>query len=92
MFFESTNGEKYLKGLCIYSKTVPPKIHDLIAIASLLERVFPDIKEIKKEITLLNKYYIVTRYPADIPEFTLKQAKEAFRAAQKIKKFVIDKI
>lgn len=91
-FLSQQMAEKYLKGLCVFSEIVPPKIHDLVKIAALLEKSHPDIEEIKKETILLNKYYITTRYPTDVPEFTLSQAKEAFDAAQKIKNFVIDKI
>ena len=46
--------------------------------------------EILKDV--LNVYYIETRYPGDYPDFTLKEAKEAKEAADKIKGFVFNKI
>lgn len=91
-FLSQQMAEKYLKGFCVYSKIVPPKIHDLIAIAGLLEKSWPGIKNFKKQLVLLNKYYITTRYPADVPEFTREQAEDAFRAAREVKKFIMDKI
>jgi len=84
--------EKSLKALLIFYNVEFPKIHDLIVLAMLFEPILPEIKEYKTELNFLNNYYIETRYPGDYPEFTLKEAQEAFEAAVKIKEFVLEKI
>lgn len=84
--------EKYLKGLLIFHGKDFPKIHDLFELETLLLDFEPGIKSLHKDLEALNRYYIETRYPGDYPEFTLKDAKEALDAAEKIKKFVLAKI
>ena len=84
--------EKLIKGLLIFHRKSFPKVHDLLELESLLVAVEPQIKEYEKELDLLSTYYIETRYPGDYPDFTWDDAEEAFEAAQKIKKFVIEKI
>jgi HEPN domain-containing protein len=86
--------EKYLKGLLIFYKQDYPKIHDLVRIANLLEPFAPGVFELSEKLKLneLSELYIVDRYPSDIPELNWKQAENAFKTAQKIRNFVIDKI
>jgi len=41
---------------------------------------------------ILTTYYFETRYPGDYPEFSWQDAEQAYDAAKKIKKFVLEKI
>lgn len=84
--------EKSLKGLLVFYKKSFPKAHDLIILARLIEVLVPEIKEYKKDIELLGRYYIETRYPGDYPEFTLGEAQEAYESALRIKYFIVGKI
>ncbi|GEM_PF-370300 len=86
--------EKYLKGLLIFYKQDYPKIHDLVRIANLLEPFAPGIVDLSEKLKLneLSEIYIIDRYPSDIPELNWEQVKSALKTAQKIKKFVIDRI
>lgn len=84
--------EKLLKGMLVFYRKSFPKAHDLILLAGLLGALAPEIKEYKKDIGVLDRYYIETRYPGDYPEFTLKEAEQAYEAAMNIKKFVVGKI
>ncbi len=84
--------EKYLKGLLVYYKKKFRKVHDLLELEKNLLSVAPDIKEYEKDLDLLSQYYIETRYPGEYPEFTLDEAKQAFEAAKRIKKFVLEKM
>lgn len=90
-FHSQQMAEKCLKALLLFYGKEFPKIHDLIVLAALIEPIAPEIREYKQELELLNGYYIETRYPGDYPEFTWKEAEEAFKAAIKIKEFVLDK-
>lgn len=91
-FLSQQMAEKYLKGLLIFYKKEFPKIHDLIALETLLLEVVSEIKDLHDDIKLLNRYYIETRYPGDYAEFSWQDAEEAFGSATKIKEFVLKKI
>lgn len=84
--------EKLLKGLLVFNNRPFPKVHDRLELESLLISIEPEIKNYEKDLDFLSTYYSETRYPGDYPEFTWKNAKEAFDAVEKIKKFVLAKI
>ena len=91
-FLSQQIAEKSLKALIIFFDMELEKIHDLKKLISLLEKDINKIKEINEEATLLNRYYIETRYVGNFPEFSWADAKEAFSAAEKIKNFVLNNI
>ena len=84
--------EKLLKALLIFLQEKFSKTHDLLELQTMLLDIAPDINDYEKDLDILNVYYIETRYPGDYPDFTLKEAKEAKEAADKIKGFVFNKI
>lgn len=84
--------EKYLKAMLVFHGRHVRKIHDLLELETLLVEVASDIGAIHEDLRLLNRYYIEPRYPADMPEFTLAECREAFEAALRIKEFVLRKI
>jgi HEPN domain-containing protein len=84
--------EKYLKALLIFLDLELIKTHDLIKLSSILEEKVPEITEISDELAKLNRFYIETRYVGDYPEFSWQDAEEAFKAAKKIRDFVLKKI
>lgn len=92
-FLGQQMAEKYLKGLLIFHNQTFPKIHDLLELEILLSGILTDIKEkLHQDLSLLNRYYIETRYPGDYPEFSWKDAEEALTAAERVKGFVLEKI
>ncbi|MBI4117339.1 MAG: HEPN domain-containing protein [Parcubacteria group bacterium] len=88
-FLSQQMAEKYLKGLLIYNNHSFPKVHDLIEMETLLIGDVPEVAALHEDFKILNRYYTETRYPGDYPEFTLKEAREAFAAASRIKEFVL---
>lgn len=91
-FLSQQIAEKYLKALLIFFDLELVKVHDLIKLSSFLKNDVSKIKEIGNEAALLNQYYIETRYVGDYPEFSWRDAEEAYAAAKKIKEFVLEKI
>lgn len=92
-FLSQQMAEKYLKGFLIFKENNAPKTHDLRALFNLIKKIESNIIKLEDDVTLLNQYYIATRYPADLPDgFSLSMAKEAFKAAQKIKNWTLGKI
>ena len=90
-FLSQQMAEKYLKGLLVFEKNELVKTHHLIKLKEIISDVVPDINMIHNEASILNDYYIETRYPGDFPEFTWNDAEKAYEAAKKIKEFVLEK-
>ena len=91
-FLSQQMAEKYFKAFLIAKNREFPKIHLLDSLLELCIKIYYIFKELKKEAISLNDYYIDARYPGDYPEFSLKEAKQAFNNALKIKEFVLRKI
>lgn len=91
-FLSQQMAEKYLKALIIFFKKHVPKVYDLLELETILASVEPEVQQLHEDLTVLNRYYIATRYPGDYPEFSWKDAKEAYDAALRVKDFVLEKI
>jgi len=91
-FLSQQMAEKYLKGLLVFHNEEFLKIHDLMELETLLLAVEPEIISCHEECATLNQYYVGTRYPADVPEFTFQECSDAFASALHIKEFVLKKI
>ncbi len=84
--------EKLLKGLLVFHEKEPPRTHDLIDLETVLKDIEPNIENYKRELDLLNSYYIETRYPGDFPEIFADETKQAFEAAQQLKIFILSRV
>jgi HEPN domain-containing protein len=94
-FLAQQMAEKYLKALLLFYSHDYPKTHDLHQLATLSEAYVKDLFSVlQEEIVLLAAYYVGTRYPADIPleSFSWEVAQEALEAAERLQKFVLEKI
>lgn len=91
-FLSQQMAEKYLKALVVFFKKHVPRVHDLLELETILMLVQSEVEELHEDLTVLNRYYIATRYPGDYPEFSWKDAKEAYDAALRVKDFVLAKI
>jgi HEPN domain-containing protein len=92
-FIAQQMAEKHMKALYIFFGEELHKIHDLKKLATILEKHVSNIFDLEEEFNILNKYYTTTRYPGDFPEgFSWHDAEEAFKAATRIKEFVLEKI
>lgn len=91
-FLAQQMAEKYLKGTLVYHNRPFRKIHDLVELETLLREYDSDITDLHDDFRLLNRFYVKTRYPGDYSEFSWKDAEEAWAVAEKIKKFVLEKI
>ena len=91
-FLAQQMAEKYLKCCVVFYKIPLRKIHDLIMLETVLKDVVSDIEKIHDALVILNQYYIETRYPVDYPEFTWKEAREAYALAKRVKEVVLNSI
>lgn len=80
--------EKYLKGFLSYHKQPLIKSHSLTQLLTLCTKIEPNLKNLEEPIIQLSAFYIETRYPGDAPEFTLEEAKRAYKDALQVKQAI----
>lgn len=80
--------EKYLKGVFILYGVEPPRIHELPKLLDGCEKLNPDLEKLRDACELLSGFYIETRYPPDIPEYTKEEIIEAFENAKLVKETI----
>lgn len=81
--------EKYLKGFLVYNLKKFPKVHYLPQLLKLCAETNNDFLNFLDEANILTQYYLISRYP--LTEFypaSQKEAKEAFKFAEKIIEFI----
>lgn len=91
-FHAQQSAEKYLKGFLDFHDVEFAKIHSLIQLLDQCIAVDLKLESLKDNVVFLNTFYIETRYPGDYPSFSIKDAKEAYLAALRVKEFVLGKI
>jgi HEPN domain-containing protein len=85
--------EKYLKGFLTFKKQKFRKIHDLIQLLKECAKFDKAFLKFSTEANELNSFYIASRYPGEYEEiYSENQAKKAFKAAKKIKNFILKKM
>lgn len=85
--------EKYLKGFLTFKKKGFRKIHDLVKLLDECAEFDKNFLKLLREGNKLNDYYIASRYPGEYIEiYSEIKTREAFKAAKKIKNFIINKI
>jgi len=91
-FHAQQSAEKYLKGFLNFHDVEFAKIHSLIQLLDQCMTLDQECASLKEDVVFLDTFYIETRYPGDYPSFSIKDAKEAYKAALRVKVFVLDKI
>lgn len=91
-FLSQQMAEKYLKAYLVFRKKRFPRIHALDNLLELCMEMDSSFSKLKKDAIFLNKFLVATRYPGDYPEFSWKDAKEAYDAAVRVKDFVLEKV
>lgn len=84
--------EKFLKGFLVFKVKRFPKLHQLEELIKLCSEIDNQFKKLKTDAKSLSGFYISTRYPGDYPQFTFKDAENAFKKALRIKNFVLGKL
>lgn len=91
-FASQQSAEKALKALLLEHGTIPPKVHSLDHLISVLKSNTIDVTEIESDARELDIYYITTRYPGQYggPEglYSEDDAKRAIASAEHIITFV----
>ena len=91
-FLAQQAAEKLFKGFLSYHKTHIGKTHKLEILLDACVLIDKEFSELNDAAVFLDNFYIETRYPGDYPEFSLKDAKQAYQHALNIQKFILKKI
>ena len=84
--------EKYLKGFLAYQKKNVRKVHAIENLLKACVAIDNSFEQLSGEAIFLDQFYTETRYADDYVEFSREDAEEAFKAAEHIKEFVLEKI
>lgn len=82
--------EKYLKAYLQEHEVEFERKHDLLPLLLLCQSIDGEFLKIKKELSQLDRYAVVVRYPGIIIKADL--AEEALKAADRVRKFVRKKL
>jgi len=84
-FLSQQIAEKILKGYLVLNDRKPPRFHELPKILDDCVKINQDLEKLRDACELLTGFYVETRYPPDIPEYTKGEISESFEKA----KFVV---
>ena len=84
--------EKYLKGFLAFHNKHIRRSHDLGTLLDLCKELDVSLEELRGEVDFLDEFYPNIRYPADTPEYSFDECKQAYAAALRIKEFVLNNI
>lgn len=84
--------EKFLKAYLVFLGIPFTKTHEIGELITRCERKDEKISAFKEKADKLTDYAVGVRYPEELFEPTLEEAKESFEIATKIKEFVLSRI
>ena len=91
-FLAQQGAEKYLKGFLVFNNRIYRLTHDLYTTLKDCGEIDEDFLGLGEKCKFLTAYYIESRYPVGIDEFTRDEAEEALGAAYFVIGFVNKKI
>lgn len=91
-FHAQQAAEKYLKGFLAFHEKHVRKIHDIQSLVADCNEIDKEFADLEKDAIRLTQFYMETRYPGDITEFTMDEAKNAYNLALKIKELISKKL
>jgi HEPN domain-containing protein len=91
-FHAQQAAEKYLKAFLTFNEIAFPKTHSIAALLDLVSQTAPQLAADLEDAIELTPYGVEVRYPGDIPELSLAEAKEAVALAKKVRDAVMAKL
>ena len=80
--------EKYLKGYLVFNGVKPTRVHELPKLLDECVKVNSDLEKLRDACELPTGFYVETRYPPNIPEYTKEEIAKAFKNAKLVRKTV----
>jgi HEPN domain-containing protein len=83
--------EKALKAFLEFRQGPPPRTHSLGELLDLAERIDRQFETLR-DADWLTHFAVQARYPGDVPRPTAATAREALAAAERVFRFVLDRL
>lgn len=87
-FLSQQIAEKYLKGFLVLYGIEPPRIHDLPKLLDECIKFEAKLEVLLDACELLTGFYIESRYPPDVPDYTREEILMAFEKAKFVKETI----
>lgn len=87
-FLSQQTAEKYLKGFLVLNGIEPPRIHELPKLLDECVILKPKLEKLRDACELLTGFYVETRYPSDILDYSKEELKEVFEKAKAVKETI----
>lgn len=81
--------EKLLKAVLVWHQVEFPRSHDISRLVDLVGTADPGLADIIRGADDLTPYAVEVRYPGDLPEPTLGEAREAVALAERVREAVL---
>jgi HEPN domain-containing protein len=81
--------EKFLNAFLTWCDNPFGRTHSLVALMGECLEFDESFQELRNAATTLTPYAVNARYPGDLPELTIEEAKEAFKLSQQVWEVVI---
>jgi HEPN domain-containing protein len=91
-FYAQQAAEKFLKAVLIWHQVEFPKTHDIGRLVDLVQTKDGVLADLTREATALTPYGVDVRYPGEVPEPTLDEAKAAVGLADIVRKAVLSRL
>ena len=85
------SSEKYLKGFLFLHDIEPPKIHNLIELLKMCEKINSNFSILLPQLDVLLDYAVIPRYPNEL-KITNDDMKVAINYAKIVQEFVLKAI
>jgi HEPN domain-containing protein len=92
VFHAQQAAEKFLKAVLVWHQVEFPKTHDIGRLTDLLKTVDSGLADRVREASALTPYAVEARYPSDVPEPTLAEAREALSIATRVRDSVLGQL
>ena len=91
-FHAQQTAEKFLKAFLVWHQVEYPKTHDISELLDLVAKVDKSLADSLREATVLTDYSVDVRYPGDLSELTLENARKAVKLARKVRETILHQI
>jgi HEPN domain-containing protein len=91
-FHAQQAAEKAIKAYLTWHDTIFPKTHSLVALIALCLQIDDDFNALRTAAVTLTPYAVASRYPSDVANLSLADARQALSLAESVWQFVLDKL
>ena len=91
-FLSQQAAEKYIKAYLVHEQIEFPKTHDIGMLLKIVSKINQNLSELLKDTITLTDYSVDVRYPDDVPNITLEDAKQAIELAKKVREAILGEL